>query len=78
MGKGTHMGRVNSNRRLQYAATIGCDSADGTYLAFGPDQNLPRLLWWLRPTLFDNDTQRTAETVHRGHGQQERPSAFLS
>ena len=29
-----HMGRVNSAKRLQYAATIGCHSADGTYLAF--------------------------------------------
>jgi hypothetical protein len=45
-----HMGRVNSLRRLRYAADIGCDSADGTYLAFGPDQNLPNLLAWLYPT----------------------------
>lgn len=42
-----HMGRVNSRRRLQHAAAIGCDSADGTYLAFGPGRNLPRLLGWL-------------------------------
>lgn len=27
---------------------IGCDSADGTYLTFAPDANLPRLLGWLR------------------------------
>ncbi len=26
----THMGRVNSLRRLAYAASIGCDSIDGT------------------------------------------------
>lgn len=44
-----HMGRVNSQRRLRYAVRIGCDSVDGTYLAFGPDRNLPRLLGWLRP-----------------------------
>ena len=25
-----HMGRVNSLRRLAYAASIGCDSIDGT------------------------------------------------
>jgi hypothetical protein len=25
-----HMGRVNSLRRLAYAASIGCDSVDGT------------------------------------------------
>lgn len=47
-GKRVHMGRVNSLRRLQYAAAIGCDSADGTYLTYGPDINLPSLLAWLR------------------------------
>lgn len=47
-GKHVHMGRVNSLRRLRYAGAIGCDSADGTYLAFGPDVNLPPLLGWLR------------------------------
>lgn len=29
-GKWLHMGRCNSNRRLHYARSIGCDSADGT------------------------------------------------
>lgn len=43
-----HMGRVNSLRRLEYAVSIGCDSVDGTYLAFGPDVNLPNLLRWMR------------------------------
>lgn len=46
-GKSVHMGRVNSRTRLRYAAAIGCDSADGTYIAFGPDRNLPRVLAWL-------------------------------
>lgn len=46
-GKHVHMGRVNSRKRIQYADAIGCDSADGTYLVFGPDQNLPKLLGWL-------------------------------
>jgi hypothetical protein len=41
------MGRVNSQERLRYARHIGCDSVDGTYLAFGPDRNLPRLLGWM-------------------------------
>lgn len=44
-----HMGRVNSLRRLRYAADIGCHSVDGTYLAFGPDINLARLRSWLNP-----------------------------
>jgi hypothetical protein len=47
-GKHVHMGRVNSLRRLRYAAAIGCDSADGTFLSFGPDRRLPELLGWLR------------------------------
>jgi len=52
--KHVHMGRVNSLRRLRYADAIGCGSADGTYLAFGPDVNLPPLLGWLRAV---NDQQ---------------------
>lgn len=47
-GKYVHMGRVNSLKRMRYAAAIGCDSADGTYVAFGPDVNLPHTLGWLR------------------------------
>ncbi len=46
-GKTVHMGRVNSWQRIQYADAIGCDSADGTYITFGPDVNLPTVLRWL-------------------------------
>lgn len=48
LGKWTHMGRVNTLERLTIAARHGYDSADGTYLAFGPDTNLPKLLAALR------------------------------
>lgn len=48
-----HMGRVNSARRYRYAQDIGCDSVDGTYLTYGPDQNLPRLTGWMHPTLSE-------------------------
>ena len=56
-GKGVHMGRVNSRQRLRTAEWFGCDSADGTYLAFGPEKNLARLAGWLdelgrTPSLF--------------------------
>lgn len=56
-GKGVHMGRVNSRQRLRTAEWFGCDSADGTYLAFGPDKNLALLRGWLEelhrvPSLF--------------------------
>ncbi|PWC96936.1 hypothetical protein [Azospirillum sp. TSO5] len=46
-GKWVHMGRVNSLVRLRTAGMWGCDSADGTFLAFGPDKNIPRLMAWL-------------------------------
>lgn len=46
-GKRTHMGRVNSYRRLALANSWGIDTADGTYLKYGPDVNLPNLLSWL-------------------------------
>lgn len=56
-GKDVHMGRVNSRQRLRTAEWFGCDSADGTYLAFGPEKNLARLSGWLdelhhTPSLF--------------------------
>lgn len=45
-GKWVHMGRVNSYKRYKYAAGIGCDSVDGTFLAFAPTANLARLVTW--------------------------------
>lgn len=46
-GKAVHMGRVNSETRLRTAAMWGCSSADGSFLAFAPDINVPRLTRWL-------------------------------
>jgi len=46
-GKPVHMGRVNSYRRLAYAHSIGCTSADGTYLTWRPVIGLPEILDWL-------------------------------
>jgi len=47
------MGRVNSARRWAIAEVFGCDTADGTFLAFGPDTNLPRAkAWWAKDSLF--------------------------
>ena len=43
-GKWIHMGRVNSRRRMQIAFDWGCDSVDGTFLAFAPNANTPRLV----------------------------------
>lgn len=47
-GKWVHCGRVNSERRYRIMHEMGCDSVDGTFLTFGPDINLPRLLAWSR------------------------------
>jgi len=67
-GLTVHMGRVNSRRRLRYAASIGCHSADGTYLVYGPDRNLPKLLSWLKPD----------ETAERGPAQTEHNTPSTS
>jgi hypothetical protein len=61
-GKWVHMGRVNSGVRLRHAANIGCDSADGTFVAFGPDKNIPRVKSWLdalerQPSLWTSQIQ---------------------
>lgn len=45
--KWVHMGRVNSFQRMRLAAAIGCDSVDGTMLAFAPDINKAKLDQWL-------------------------------
>lgn len=58
-GKTVHMGRVNSRKRLRLAHEFGCATADGTYIAFGPDTNLPATLAWSaeinsQPRLYDD------------------------
>jgi hypothetical protein len=45
-GLRVHMGRVNSKKRLHLAGRWGAHTVDGTFLAFGPEKNLPRLLAW--------------------------------
>ena len=55
--KWVHVGRVNSLKRLQAMHMAGAHSADGTFLKFGPDVNLPRLVSWL--TMLDLQTSMT-------------------
>lgn len=43
-GLWTHMGRVNSIRRMVEAARMGAYSVDGTLLVFGPAANRPRIV----------------------------------
>lgn len=46
--KWVHCGRVNSRKRYRIMRDLGCTSADGTFLTFGPLKNLPQLLSWVR------------------------------
>lgn len=46
-GKWLHMGRVNSQRRILRARYYGCQSTDGTKMAFGPDENFAHVRRWL-------------------------------
>ena len=43
LGKWTHVGRVNSIRRMVAASELGAYSVDGTLLIFGPEVNAPRI-----------------------------------
>jgi hypothetical protein len=38
--------RVRPN--YEYATRLGCDSADGTLLAFAPSKKVPRLTGWVQ------------------------------
>ena len=42
-GKWTHVGRVNSKKRIRHFQLIGVDSVDGTNPIFSPDRNIPNL-----------------------------------
>lgn len=54
-GKGSHCGRVNTWNRLLDVARMGCDSSDGTTIAWGPDKNLAIMLRWLRDNRVQQD-----------------------
>jgi len=47
-GKKIYIGRVNSQKRFLAFAALGADSVDGTFLGFAPDENLPKLLGWIK------------------------------
>lgn len=53
-GKPVHMGRVNSYKRLSYARSIGCRSADGTFITYAPTENLARARNWYRKIELEN------------------------
>lgn len=46
-GKRVHVGRVNGGAFLRNVAAAGAETADGTKLCFGPDQNYGLVVSWL-------------------------------
>lgn len=46
-GKRVHVGRVNSATRFKHFRSLGCDSADGTFVAFAPEVNVPQVRRWI-------------------------------
>ena len=46
-GVRVHVGRVNSAVRFRRFRSLGCDSADGTFIAFAPERNVPQVRRWL-------------------------------
>ncbi len=44
----THIGRVNTRKRIRHAVEIGADSIDGTTFSRWPDKYFPRALVWLK------------------------------
>jgi hypothetical protein len=56
-GRHLHVGRVNSLRRLHWAAGIGAHSADGTSIRFNPGRYIPEMRRWIAtvnaPRLLD-------------------------
>jgi len=44
---GVHVGRVNSYARFCHFAAHNADTCDGTYIAFGPAKNAPKVRRWM-------------------------------
>lgn len=74
LGKWVHMGRCNSFKRMERARSMGCNSVDGTYVAFAPNINGPKVCRWTvildeNPTLpgfsqFETPTHPTHRAAH--------------
>lgn len=56
-GKRVHIGRVNSGKRFARFASLRCDTADGTFLAFGPEVNAPKVRGWMRAAAIARGAQ---------------------
>jgi len=50
-GRPVHMGRVNTQERIEYAVRIGCTSCDGSGFSKWPDTNIPKGVRWIRQAM---------------------------
>lgn len=53
----SHMGRVNSFKRIRYAIDIGCTSFDGSGFSKWPDTRIPKAIKWIRSWQKKNKVQ---------------------
>ena len=54
-----HMGRVNTQRRIEYAVQIGCTSCDGSGFSKWPDTRIPMGIRWIRQAMHPTFTEAT-------------------
>jgi len=54
---------VNSLKRLRLARNAGAHSADGTFVAYGPDVNIPKVAKWMRTLATERVTDYRAATL---------------
>jgi hypothetical protein len=78
LGKAVHVGRVNSLRRLRIAEEAGADTCDGTFLRFGPDKNLPKMLRWLGRDEEAHRVLADADPARRPRHHHPRPSSRIT
>jgi hypothetical protein len=77
-GKTVHMGRVNSHKRLLIAEEFGAASCDGTFLRYGPDKNLPKVLDWLGQHSAAAQVRAAADPAGRARHWHPKPSSRIA
>lgn len=65
-GLWVHMGRVNSLRRMVACHLSRIDSADGTFVKWGPDRRLPEVYDWLDQVNHSGQTDFAQEVLSHG------------
>ena len=66
-GKWVHMGRVNSHARMEWARLAGCHSADGTFLKYGLEKNVPRMKNWIKQLDYEVPFQQMVSYESPSH-----------